>query len=134
MKGETKGKKKKRKKGRRRKERRKGEKENSKKRGEEKKEKKIEKKCIYRTVLTTEVVTYIKVVEEDLALMNTTAHLGPDTRTCDLYDLSPATPYYVQVNGSGDNVCSLVEFPSLHFWVGKPVGTSSGLHTMIHGG
>jgi hypothetical protein len=45
-----------------------------------------------------ELALYWQEAEDEPVLKNTSAHQGPDSRTCDLYDLSPATPYFVQVN------------------------------------
>jgi hypothetical protein len=51
----------------------------------------------YLTV-DVELALYSQEAEDELVLKNTSAHQGPDSRTCDLYDLLPATPYFVQVN------------------------------------
>ena len=41
---------------------------------------------------------HVQVEESDLVFLNTSAHLGPDSRTCDLYDLRPDSTYYVKVS------------------------------------
>lgn len=54
-----------------------------------------------------------EVVNRDRLFLNTSSHLGPDTRTCDLYDLTPATTYYVKV--AAFNELGLGEFVSTVF-------------------
>ncbi|XP_023326643.1 uncharacterized protein LOC111700057 [Eurytemora carolleeae] len=81
--------------------------------------------CLYRN----DTSQYTQVDEEDLSFLNSTVELGPNSRTCDLYNLTPNHTYFVKV--AGYNSAGVGEFVSTILHTPSPPHTLHSVRLVV---